>query len=174
MKWHGLIEYFQRFTLLKFILCGLCYAAIVIVAVLYFLPCMVLGFMLGSGIYWWIIYELYVFNIVDTFIFVTSQKSVSNEMQKEPKNQLNEAWQAICSYMSNISDSINYQQRLCILRRITSTNRHGHSADDITHNIQSIIQNEEVKITKGTFWNFYVIVFLNYLMMHSAAIFGKF
>ena len=76
-----MIAYLMRFNLIKSIFCGLCYIVFIIFAAILGIPAFILICYILAGVYWWIIYQCFVFNIIDSFIFVDAVDLVQNEMK---------------------------------------------------------------------------------------------
>ena len=173
-----MIHSLMRFSLFKKIFCGLCSIGLIIIMAMGGLPGYILCVCVIAGIYWWIFYQCFVFNIMDSFIFVNTAGLVHNEMNEHPNKQMIEAWKAIYLYLNDINDSIGYQQRLCILK-VLSGNHLGQMNDDLSdENLKNIILNHNVNIApysvdrKYGFIVFFVGRFLQQLMIYSESIFG--
>ena len=109
-KLTDILEWYNRTTRCKIILCGCLYLFWFIYQALLVYPMAIFGVFLIFGIYYWILFECYITNILDAFIFVTKKDDLNRT-----KNAKYTTWRMVYNYLTNINDNIGYKQRLCIL-----------------------------------------------------------
>eukprot|EP01084_Bolivina_argentea_P270950 460859_1 len=168
VKWHWVYFEAIKHTIEEFILqsvmckicCGFCYCLLIICSIV-LSPFFILMFAICYGIYWWIMFECFIFNLCDAFIFINVFQIEQIYLRKQRKD----AWKCIYEYLININDSIYYEQRLCILQSLY------HRDNEYMQNIQCIVMsqdNDKITISHKHGMNkFFMMHFLKFLITYN-------